>query len=368
MPGPLLLRADASFGIGTGHVMRLIALVEAWQEITGTDASGKTEDIGSALLLGRISIPQLRQRLVEAGIGLWDLLVSHPDPGDLVALTNLAEVLQPAWIVLDGYHFDSAYQAATRALGIPVLILDDMAHHGQYHADLLLNQNINADGLHYSVGADTRLLLGSRYCMLRAELRATRNAIVENVKYFPKEGKKEEKLASRPWRLLVTMGGADHRGLSFLALQALAELGAAWEAKVVMGSAAYQSHQLCQLAAELPKVEIHTDVRDMGPLMVWADMALSAAGSTTWELACLGVPALLVVVADNQSVVARTAASIGCAIDLGEWKNLTASGLAHALAQLAANEQQRTAMSIAGRALVDGEGATRVARIMLELI
>ncbi|CAK0776265.1 UDP-2,4-diacetamido-2,4, 6-trideoxy-beta-L-altropyranose hydrolase [Gammaproteobacteria bacterium] len=310
--------------------------------------------------MGCVPVPGLRQRLADNGVGLWDLLADHPDPGDLIALTNLAEIFQPAWIVLDGYHFDPNYQAAVRALGIPVLVLDDMAHHCCYHADLLLNQNAGAEALHYTADPDTRLLLGPRYCLLRPELRAARDAMQADA------SERGIEMASRPRRLLVTMGGADPHGLTSLALRAVAKLGPTWETKVVVGSVFHRQIELCKQAADLPGVEIHTDVRDMSLLMTWADLALSAAGTTTWELACLGVPTLLTVVADNQFSVARTAAEAGCAIDLDWWEGLTATDLAVALEQLAADATRRAAMSTAGRALVDGKGVTRVIQAMRE--
>jgi len=367
MQGPLLLRADGGFGVGSGHVMRLLALAEAWKE-SGTEEraerakeEGEIED--AALLLGRVPVLDLRQRLAETGVGVWDLLVGHPDPGDLIALSNLAEVFDPAWIVLDGYHFNSDYQAAVRAIGVPLLVLDDMAHHGHYHADLLLNQNAGADELQYTSDPDTRLLLGSRYCMLRQELRAARNAMDRG---WIRSGHFDEGSALRLRRLLITMGGSDHRGLTTLALKVLAHLGPAWEVKVLVGSATHRQLELRKRAAELPGVELLTDVRDMGFLMAWADIALSAAGSTTWELACLGVPSLLVAVTDNQLPVVRAAIAAGCAVDLGWWEDLTVAKLCVALEQLAADEKQRIAMSAAGRALIDGNGAARVVQAMRE--
>lgn len=351
MHGPLLLRADASFGCGTGHVMRLIALAEAWREAE----KSKNKSAEPILLLGCVSISRLRQRITDAGIGLWDLLASYPDSRDLDALTNLAEVVQPAWIVLDGYHFDPDYQTAVRALGIPLLVLDDMAHHGQYHANLLLNQNVGAEELHYTIDSDTQLLLGPRYCMIRPELQAARTVV---------EHRKD--VDSQTRRLLVTMGGADHRGLSFLALKAVALLDSRWEVKLVVGGAARRVDELRQQAAELPGVALHTNVRNMGSIMTWADLTLSTAGTTTWELAYLGVPTLLVVAADNQIAVARMAAAVGCAVNLGWWEELTATRLAIALEQLASDEKQRVAMSNAGRILLDGKGANRVVRLMYE--
>ncbi len=340
MRGSLLLRADAGFEIGTGHVMRLLALVEAWQ-------TAETEgEPGAVWLLGCVPMPGVRQRLIEAGVIVYDLKETHPDPGDSMALSHLAEVFQPDWIVLDGYRFDADYQAAARALGKPLLVIDDMARHAHYHADLLLNPNVNAEVVRYTTDPDTHLLLGARYCLLRSE-----------IQHAQSETNPTEKTARSPVRLLVTMGGAATQTLIGTALAAIASLGTGWETKVVLGSATHDW-------GELPGVEILRDVRAMGALMAWADLALSASGTTAWELASLGVPTLLVVVADNQVSVAQAADAAGFSIDLGWWENVSVAQIVYALEQLAADAQKRAAMRAAGRACVDGAGAIRVVQAM----
>ncbi len=352
LQAPLLLRTDAGFDIGTGHVMRLLALVEAWQE-----AQPPAAEPALTILLGCVPMPGLRKRLADAGVGVWDLMASHPDPGDLAALANLAAVFQPGWIVLDGYHFDPDYQAAVRALGIPVLVVDDIAQHSHYHASLLLNQNLGAKGLHYAVDSDTRLLLEARYCLLRSELKRARNT---------PRAPSPSALEHRSLCLLITMGGSDPRGLTLLALEAVAAVGADWEVLVVVRSTTPQLNALRQFAATLPNIALHEDVQDMGVLMNSADFALSASGTTAWELAALGVPALLVTVADNQIPIADVTAAVGFSINLGWWETLTVANLATALKSLAADDAQRARMRTAGQAVVDGEGAARVVQAMYE--
>jgi len=343
MARPLLLRTDARFDIGTGHLMRLLALADAWRSHTRG---------GKIILLGDVAVAGLRQRLEHFAIEFQSLAHPYPETDDLATLASLTKELRPAWIVLDGYHFDADYQFAARALGFPLLVIDDFAHHRSYSADLLLNANPDATQLSYNLEPNTRLLFGSRFCLLRPELRTARDANSLPVAQYGR-------------KLLITMGGADSHGLSFLALQAFAELGTEWEAKIVLGSANQRGEELRNAAAGYPNVEILADVQNMGALMLWADLALAAAGTTTWELAYLGVPALLIVTADNQIRVAAAAQSLGCAINLGWWENLTITDLISALRALAANFRHRRNMTNVGRRTIDGKGAVRVVRAMI---
>lgn len=342
---PLLLRADASTTIGTGHVMRLLALVAAWRTLTAGNSPVN--------LIGDITIAGLHQRLNQSAIQFRPISHSHPDPQDLKEFAHIAIDLQPAWIVLDGYNFDSDYQFSVRALGFPLLIIDDLAHHPHYHADLLLNSNPDAAQLAYKVENKTRLLFGSRFCLLRPELHIARNMDKAPITILGR-------------KLLITMGGADPQRLSFLALQTCIQLGPEWEIKIVLGSANPFRDELQRRAFGLTNVEILIDVANMGLLMLWADLALAAAGTTTWELAYLGVPTLLIAAADNQIRVAAIAHTTGCAINLGWWAQLTIPRLVSELNFLAENFQQRLIMRTAGQILVDGNGALRVVQAMLE--
>src|SRR5262245_3347577 len=137
---PLLIRADASVQTGAGHVMRCLALAQAWH------AQG-----GVATFLSCDTNKTLQQRILAAGPGYIRLEKPHPDRRDLdttlAALTGLTTqmaVQGTPWLVLDGYHFDTAYHQAIRAAGYRLLVIDDMGHLPEYAADVLLNQNLHA--------------------------------------------------------------------------------------------------------------------------------------------------------------------------------------------------------------------------------
>ena len=344
----LLVRADADDRIGTGHVMRCLALAQAWQ------AAG-----GQVVFLSRCPVPKLRERIRASSAELILLDHPHPHPADLSAVLAWLDQAgshtapaAPSWVVLDGYHFDAEYQRAVRAAAARLLVIDDAAQLPHYHAELLLNQNLGAEQLDYACDDDTTCLLGCRYAMLRPEFHVRTSL------------RRETPPIAR--KLLVTLGGADPKNATCTVLRALARLDVpAWEAKVVVGSANLHAARLREQLRHIPAgAELLTEVTDMRELMAWADLAVSAAGTTCWESAVMGLPAAVLVVAENQRLLAERLSEAGVATYLGRSEDLTPEQLADALSALCHDRGRRRRQSEAGRTLVDGCGVERVVAVM----
>lgn len=335
----LLIRADATTAIGIGHVMRMLALAQAW-----ADRGGKVE------LLGRIEAPGLTERLKEAGVLVRPLESIHPHPGDLRSLLSVIKASPPTWITLDGYHFDQHYQAEVHGLGSRVLVVDDMGHHPAYKADLLLNQNLAAENLPYNAPG-AHLLLGPRYALLRREFR---------------HAAPSDRRAGSAKRILVSAGGADTAGLTPLLLDALACSGRTdFEARVICGPANPHREELTQKAQALPfPAKIISPGADMPNHMGWAELAFCAAGSTCWELARMGVPMLAFVVAHNQRGVLEGLVQAGLAVDGGTMGHLASKAIANTLCALADDAVRLSSLSEGARELIDGQGAPRVVETM----
>ncbi len=155
---PLLIRADASPRRGTGHVMRGLALGQAWQK--------------TGLVLFAVSqcTPALEERLRGEGFEVRRSAVEPGSQADAQVTAALALQLGAAWVVVDGYQFGADYQRVIKSAGLRLLFLDDYGHADHYHANLVLNQNLGADaGLYARREPYTRLLLGVRYALLRRE-------------------------------------------------------------------------------------------------------------------------------------------------------------------------------------------------------
>jgi UDP-2,4-diacetamido-2,4,6-trideoxy-beta-L-altropyranose hydrolase len=337
---PFLIRADAGIHLGIGHVMRCLALAQAWQEVGGT-----------AQFVLATSTPALEARLACEGMETSHLAAQAGSASDAEQTTALAWQQGAAWLIVDGYHFNAAYQRAIKESGLYLLSIDDYGHAGHYWADLVLNQNIQAaESLYPRREPYTQLLLGTSYALLRREFWPWRDWQRE----IPVEGR----------RILVTMGGADRDNVTLRVLEALDHLeGMDLEVQVVIGGSnlhresltAYEDAGICQLIQ---------DSSDMPRLMAEADFAVSAAGSTCWELAFMQLPSILVILADNQSSNAIGLDRAGAATSLGWHQGVSPEALAHTLRWLLRNREARATMAGKGRSLVDGTGAHRVAGLL----
>jgi UDP-2,4-diacetamido-2,4,6-trideoxy-beta-L-altropyranose hydrolase len=334
----LLLRADSDASIGAGHVMRCLALGRRWIAAGGT-----------ATVVGRIDGERLRERIFDAGLELQPLTASHPDAADLTQTLATLERLRSAgdaWVAVDGYHFDERYHSAIRRRGFPLLLIDDLADRRRYHADVVLNQNLGAEQLSYHTDDDTRLLLGARYTMLQPEFERWRDS------------RRDVPVVAR--RILVTVGGGDPHGATALIVAALDHVDIdGLEVTVVSGPAARGAARSAA-AASRHRCHVVEDVRDMAALMAAVDVAVTGGGSTCWELAFLGLPAIVIELSDNQERSARAIAAAGAVENAGAVRDQQPAALGARIAALCIDAARRGAMSAAGRALIDGRGADRV--------
>ena len=334
----LLVRADVSESTGTGHVMRCLALGQAWQEAGG-----------QVLFAMSVNSPNVARRLVDEQIEVSYL--SKPANGleDADNTVALARQTRASWVVVDGYGFDHDYQKVLKDAGLRLLILDDYGHAAHYYADLVLNQNLDATESRYqSREPHSRLLLGTSYALLRRE--------------FWIRGEREMRIALAGRKVLVTLGGSDPNNITLKVIRALRLLEALkLHVKVVLGPANSHHGTIRRELKYLDRMpELLVAPADMPDLMAWADIAVTAAGSTCWELAFMGVPLISVVASENQRGIAGGLAKIGVGINLGWHETVTEKAIARSVEQLVSDCEVRSKMSRFGRTLVDGLGASRV--------
>ena len=335
----LFFRADSNAQIGTGHVMRCLALAEHWRRAKGQVMFACSE-IGRAL----------EARLTSQGFVVHHLSASPGSADDAPETIRLAQRVSPAvsrlWLIADGYHFGADYQRTVKEAGLHALVVDDYGHSEHYYADYVLNQNLHADaGLYASREPRTRLMLGTRYVLLRQQFLAYRGH--------------ERTIPAIARKVLVTLGGADPGNITGMVLDALRGLDV--EARIVVGGSNPHLEDLQAQASRLgPRISLVVDTTEMPALMAWADVAIAAGGSTSWELAFMGLPSLVLVLADNQRDVAARLEEQGVSVNLGPPSALTARPIAVSTEALLKDEARRATMSSLGRSLVDGDGAARV--------
>lgn len=337
-PGALIVRADAGPQIGAGHVMRCLALAQAWRRIGG-----------EAIFVSRQIPARLEQRLAGEGVRVEQLTSQDEDASQTV---QVAKAIEATAVVIDNYALGDDYRTALRSASLRVLALNDFSPIAV--ADIVLNSNPTAGVDDYrDLGEDALLLLGPRYCLLRDEF----------VSSSPRP--KAPNVEGR--RVLIAGGGADPTGLTSLAIEALSKVKASIaEAIVLVGGANPNRAAIERQALQAPfPVRVVFDVLNVYAELQQADFAITAAGSACWEMAYAGLPMLTVVTAANQEPVASAIAASGAGIDLGWRDQLDSQPLAIAIEELAtATTAHRQKMSQAGRRLVDGRGAERVARLL----
>lgn len=335
---PVLFRVDVNTRIGTGHAMRCFALAQAWQ-----DAGGR------AVFATGTCPPAFAARL-EAERMDWISVTATPGSSDDAAQTaKQAQRANADWVIVDGYHFDAVYQKIVKRSDRRLLFFDDYGHANTYHADLVLNQNLHANASLYTEREPaTRLLLGTRYALLRREFDAWRG------------WQRSTPVVAR--KILVTLGGSDPDNVTLKVLHALRAVAARdLEVMIVVGGSNPHLAELQNAARALPfAVRLESNVADMPTQMAWADVAIAAGGGTCWELAFLGLPSLVLALADNQRPVVQAVADAGIAIDAGWHAAVDAADIAVRLQPLLENVDARMAMARLGPLLVDGEGTSRV--------
>jgi len=345
-PMHVVLRVDASPAIGLGHAMRCLSLAEALR------SAGHTVGLCS------VAMPDaLRQRYAALGVHETRIDGQAGSADDAHATADVVRRSDAAWLVGDGYALETAWQRMVRTLDTCVLMLDDEARLPSWDADIILNQNLGADAAMYAHrAAQARVLCGADYALLRSEFTAQR-AVTRRV-------------AEQARKVLVTMGGADPDNVTERVLHAVLPVNDL-EVRVLVGAANPHGEMLAQVitevAASTTRARLIVQASDVPAQMSWADLAISAGGSTLWELALMQLPSLVVQTADNQRIALGAYVSAGAAWLLGPATSLDQEVMRARFKTLAADRDARQAMARAASGLVDGNGSTRVVRAMEQI-
>ncbi len=338
-PGTLLIRADASLAIGTGHVMRCLALAEAWQ------------DAGGVAHLASSQIPEALKPIVTGrGVMMSEIASSPGSEEDARETVDCARNLSANWVAIDGDHFGSAFLTRIFDSGIPLVLIDDFANRESLPVHLIVNPTVEEDPTPYlNRRSNAQLMLGPRYILLRREFAKVvdRTAIQNEVV-----------------RILITLGGSDPENLTPKIAEALAT-SKEFHITVVAGPAYGRPEELAKLRAS--NLCLKSNPPNMKQLMEDSDLAIIAAGGTLWELLSVGCAVLSYSRNAVQASVVAELSRKGAVVDLGDTASFSSTRLLDTVRRLAASRQLRARMAILGKSLVDGRGAVRVVTAMLGL-
>jgi UDP-2,4-diacetamido-2,4,6-trideoxy-beta-L-altropyranose hydrolase len=335
-----IFRADASYRRGSGHVMRCLTFAEALRE----------KNIQSCFVC-RVEEGHLIHQIRDAGFGVLSM------PGSVqcweeeipYCTAYLQESDQPS-LVVDHYDLDVRWEKSMRPLVSQMVVIDDLANR-PHIADILIDQNPVSPQKKYQnlVPRACEILLGPAYALLRPQFKQSRM-----VSFASRQ-------QARPPKILISMGGSDLDCATEKILQTLNQcaLPDDSEVMVVLGSQAQSVEQVKLLAASLRwNVHVFHGVESMATLMAEADLAIGAGGVTALERCCMGLPSVLITLADNQIPGGKALDAIGAASLLGNVADIE-NNLPDALHQLL-QPSRLLEMSQKAFDLVDGEGVSRV--------
>ncbi len=265
---------------------------------------------------------------------------------------DAADVLMETWpegcdvLVVDHYQLDNHFETACRSWAKRIMVIDDLADR-KHDCDFLLDQTLGRSGDDYGdlVPASCRILTGSAYALLRPHFAAAREAALAR--------RQVEKSVRR---VLISCGATDPHNVTATVLEGLTLVAPDARVDVVLGGAAPQ--------VSTSLANIYIDHEDMAGLMARADLAIGAAGTSSWERCCLGLPTLLVVTADNQRTVAHNLAESGAAIVIGDYHDLTPEHVAQAYREIIDDAEGLDQMRTAAARQCNGLGARLLAMLL----
>jgi spore coat polysaccharide biosynthesis predicted glycosyltransferase SpsG len=325
------IRTDAGAQRGVGHLVRCVALAE---ELLERGVAVKfLSDLGG--------LPWAEQQLTRRGLP-W-----HPAPFDPVGLVAACDRLGLDALVIDSYTLPPAHSVAVRRTGRPVLAIVDGDFRGQT-ADIYVDQNLDA-----VIDVEDALgLAGLDYALLRRAVRRLR----------PLDAPVHQR--SRTPKVVAFFGGTDAYRAAPQVARLLTATGAAFDATVVAADDRLREDLLAVTPGPGQHFEIISPTDDLPELLAGADLALSASGTSTWELLCLGLASALVWVVDNQIPGYERTIANGFAAGLGRLGQFTGRS-ADVLRELLTRPGSRAALATRAWSAVDGNGVERVAEALL---
>jgi UDP-2,4-diacetamido-2,4,6-trideoxy-beta-L-altropyranose hydrolase len=336
-----VFRADASAAIGAGHIMRCLTLANAL-----TDNGWRIVFAGRAE--SGLAVPALRQ------LGHRMIAVPAERESDAVWLGQQIDDVADLLIV-DHYLLASEFETAAREWADTLLVIDDLENR-RHDCDILLDQNFGRGDQDYLqlVPVHCTRLLGARHALVRPDFAALRAQALS---------RRAEDTQLR--RILVSMGASDPTNMTSVVLAGLREAAIDVEIDVLITGISPHVEEIRAKALAMGAT-LHLDRIDIWELMLKADMAVGAGGSSSWERCVLALPTLIVIAADNQRLIASHLQKAGAADLIGGGEAVSPSAVAQSVLRINRDRERRQAMAQAAAAICDGRGAERVRRAIAD--
>ncbi len=359
----MIVRTDASTTIGHGHVMRCLTLASALRE-RGAEVSfvcrnhdGHLCDLieERGFVVSRLPAPKAGLQAEDAPAYVAWLGSSEQEDAEQTHAVIEASGAKPHWLVVDHYAIGRRWESALRTSAERIMVIDDLADR-LHDCDLLLDQNLVAQ-MHTryadKVPAGCRMLLGPEYALLQPIYTELHDRMP------PREGPIR--------RILIFFGGTDCDNLTGRTLAAFLRLNRPdIDVDVVITASGPHAAAIRQQVAGHANIHVHSSLPTLAPLIAKADLAVGAGGATSWERLCLGLPSVVVTLAENQKPVAHELHRLELVYLLGHKDKVTDASIETLLRKLTSRSLE-PAWSRNCKDIVNGGGIDRVVNLMFGL-
>ncbi len=299
------------------------------------------------------ALPSPRSATISAIDGDYATWLGVAQGEDAEQTIAVLEDSRPDWLIVDHYGLDAVWERLMRPHAHRLMVISDLANR-PHDCDVLLNQNYYNEVLEQYAGLvpdGCRLMLGPRYALLRPE--------------FEQRRRTKEKRDGRVRRVFVFFGGTDQGDVTGLALDALCDPEfAALEVDVVVGANNARRQTLEKKISTRQRTRLYGRMPRLAELMAEADLAIGAGGGTTWERMCVGVPSVVVSIAENQEPACKALSESGLIRYLGPDSHVGTRVIRDELRKCLAEPASLAEISARGQLMVDGLGAGRIAEFL----
>lgn len=371
----VFIRADASNDIGLGHIMRCLTLANALVK----------QGIKSVFICRHLPI-SLKEKIIDKGheviilsnentplpneaqgiYGSWlGTTIEHDIKQTISAITKKVKKHgKPKYVLIDHYALNENWERSIKnAFRAEIIIIDDLER--KHDCGYLIDTTFGKTAKDYQglTPKNCKLMVGAEFALLRPEFSQLRN---NTLKARDKDYANEVKVEN----LLISVGGVDKDNITMMMLEIINQLDKAPDflTHVLIGATYPYLAKLKALITTLPfSVKIHQNASNVAELFANADLCIGAAGSSSWERCCLGLPTINIVVADNQKTIAQKLAQKKAILNAGRYDEITTHDFINNYLKPALNNSNiRHELSMNSREICDGNGAEKIMQIIEE--
>lgn len=313
-----VFRVDASLHMGTGHVMRCLTLADSLRaeghrcQFICREHPGQLVEAIQGLGFAVHVLPTAPTPALGSSTTTYAQWLGTDWTTDAQQTSDLIKTLPIDWLIVDHYALDRDWEQFIQCQHprIKLMVIDDLANR-HHDCHLLLDQNLGRTASDYApwVTPDCKVFAGADYVMLRSEFARLRPYSLAR------------RASSQLRSILITMGGVDNEDVTSLVLKTLQEtpLPSSIQLTVVLGGSAPHIDHVKTIAAQMSyTTQVVVNATHMAQLMADSDLAIGAAGSTSWERCHMGLPTIMVVLAANQQSVCDALENQQAALSIGK--------------------------------------------------